>query len=82
MACNLDTVLSAACTSHIGMVNDPILLLQIIAQLSCEVSSAAASSGGVTAGVGAPSSTPTTDAAIYFDTATGVQYNWFSNSWH
>lgn len=82
MACNLDTVLSAACTSHIGMVNDPILLLQIIAQLSCEASSAASSNGGVTAGVGAPTSTPTTDAAIYIDTSTGAVFYYYSSAWH
>lgn len=82
MACNVTEVLAAACTSNIGKVQDPIMLLQIIAQLSCEATAAASSSGGVTAGIGAPSSTPTSDAAIYIDTSTGVVYYWYNSSWN
>jgi len=38
MACNLSTVQSGACDSGIGKLTDPVKLLQVIAQLLCEVS--------------------------------------------
>lgn len=37
MACELATVQEEACTSGIGKVQDPIMLLQIIAQLTAEL---------------------------------------------
>ncbi len=37
MACELATVQTDACTSGIGKVTDPIMLLQIIAQLTAEL---------------------------------------------
>ncbi len=36
MACELATVQDDACTSGIGKVKDPIMLLQIIAQLTAD----------------------------------------------
>ena len=36
MACDLDTLISQSCASGIGKVQDPIQLLQLIAQLTCE----------------------------------------------
>jgi len=36
MACDLETILAAACESGIGKVNNPVQLKQIIAQLLCE----------------------------------------------
>ncbi len=37
MACELATVQEDACTSGIGNVTDPIMLLQIIAQLTADI---------------------------------------------
>ncbi len=37
MACELATVQEDACTSGIGKVQDPIMLLQIIAQLTADI---------------------------------------------
>jgi hypothetical protein len=41
MACDINTIKTQACTSGIGRVRDPIQLLQLIAQLTCEASEAA-----------------------------------------
>lgn len=45
MACNVTTTLANACTSGIGKLTNPIQLLQVIAQTSCEVAAGGASSG-------------------------------------
>lgn len=83
MACNLETLQQQLCDSGIGKVSDQNQLLQIIAQLICDgAGGGGGGSGSVLSGVGAPVADPGVDAAIYFDTATGVQYNWFSDSWH
>ena len=37
MACSLASTQTAACTSGIAKVRDPIMLLQLIAELTCEV---------------------------------------------
>ncbi len=37
---------------------------------------------GVTSGVGPPVAAPVGSAGVYFDTLTGVQYNYYSGSWH
>jgi len=58
-----------------------IALLQQIA-LAPSSGGGGGSGGNVTAGVGPPTSTPTTAAAIYFDTNTGVQYDWYLDVWH
>jgi hypothetical protein len=36
MACDLDTVLTSVCDTGFGKVDDPVLLLQIIAQLEAD----------------------------------------------
>lgn len=41
MACNLETVLAAACTSGVGKETNPITLLQVIAQLQADYVEAA-----------------------------------------
>ncbi|MFA7243463.1 MAG: hypothetical protein WC091_25430 [Sulfuricellaceae bacterium] len=84
MACDLTTIQTDACTSGIGKVQDPIQLLQLIAQLVCEAAEGGGGGGSayVISGVGAPVADPGVTAAIYFDTATGVQYNFYSGSWH
>jgi hypothetical protein len=38
VACNITTIKTQACASGIGKVRDPIQLLQLIAQLTCEAS--------------------------------------------
>jgi hypothetical protein len=38
MACEINTIKTQACVSGIGKVRDPIQLLQLIAQLTCEAS--------------------------------------------
>lgn len=40
MPCNLATTQAAACTSGIGKLTDPVHLLQVIAELSCELAAA------------------------------------------
>lgn len=83
MACSVTTIKTNACTSGIGKEANPIKLLQLIAQLTCEAAvNASAASAAVTSGVGAPVADPGVTTAIYFDTATGVQYNFFGGSWH
>lgn len=42
MACDLETTIEESCTSGIGKIQDPIMLLKIIAYLMCEI----ADSGG------------------------------------
>lgn len=44
MPCNLATVQAAACTSGIGKLTDPVHLLQVIAELSCELAVSVAGS--------------------------------------
>lgn len=38
--------------------------------------------GVVFAGAGAPAFSPAATSAVYFDTSTGTQYNWYSGAWH
>lgn len=45
MACDINTTLANACTSGIGKLTNPIQLLQVIAQTSCEVAAGGGSSG-------------------------------------
>lgn len=49
-----------------------------IVQLLCDLSTGG--TGGVSSGVGTPSSTPT-GAAIYVDTATNALYSWDGAQW-
>ncbi len=48
MACSLATTQTNACTSGIGKLTSPVQLLQIIAQLACEINAA----GGAGSGAG------------------------------
>ncbi len=71
MACELETTQEAACESGIGKLDSPIVLLQIIAQLTCEL---ADSGGGGLApanivSVGSPVGVVTPDAIGQFYTA-------------
>lgn len=83
MACDIDTIQAAACASGIGKVTDEIQLLRLIAQLTCEAAEGGASAAAaVSSGSGAPVADPGVSTAIYFDTDTGVQYNFYSGAWH
>ena len=61
-------------------------LQMVIAQLLCNLSDSTETNplNKVFSGVGNPTGvvTPTALEAIYFDTSTGVQYNWYSATWH
>lgn len=45
MPCDLTTIQSSACTSGIGKLTDSVGLLQVIAQLLCDVSSGGGGGG-------------------------------------
>lgn len=74
MACTVLSVQTAACTSGIGLVRDPIMLRQIMAQLACEVVNASAdmafaplanlNSVTSTTTFATPSYTPTSNALL------------------
>lgn len=93
MACDLDTTLENACESGIGKVDDEILLLKLIAQLTCEIQDALSGGGGggaVTAnllGSGSPVGVVTPSAAgqFYSDTTNDTLWQAFgttSADWH
>lgn len=46
MPCDLPTIQAAACESGIGKLDNELALLRVIAQLTCEIASAPAPSGG------------------------------------
>ncbi len=70
MPCDLETTLENACTSGIGKVDSELMLLVIIAQLTCEL---AAASGGGTGGAGSVGSgspegvVTATEGTVYYD---------------
>lgn len=82
MACSVTTIKTNACTSGIGKLIDPIQLLQIIAQLTCEAATGAAGSGSVLSGAADPVADPGVSDAIYTNTTTGTQFTWFLGAWH
>lgn len=45
MACNLTSTKASACASGIGKEANPIILLQLIAQLTCEIAAAGGGTG-------------------------------------
>lgn len=51
MACDLETIQDSACTSGIGKITDRTQLLQLIAQLACEVAEGGGGGSGVPSGV-------------------------------
>jgi hypothetical protein len=68
------------------MVNDAYgqQVLELLQTIADNLAGGGGGGGGssTTSGSGAPTSTPTTNAAIYFDTDNGDQYNWYDGSWH
>lgn len=71
MACNLSTTQTAACASGIGKLDNPVELLQVIAELSCEIAAAGGGGGssGATVGTGSPQGVVTANpGAFYWDT--------------
>lgn len=84
MACELSVIQTAACDSGIGKLANPISLLQIIAQLTCEIDDNYSGGGGsaqLSHGNGAPVAAPAdpTAAAIYYDDDSGSPS--YGNSW-
>ena len=73
----------AKCYLCLGITMAEALQLALLAQI---VDNGGGGGGGISvlSGSGSPVGviTPTTDAAIYFDEDTGVQYNYFSGAWH
>lgn len=89
MACDIETTLAAACTSGIGKLTNPIQLLQVIAQTSCEV--AAGGGGGSGSGqIKTYTADPNAEAVVPSNTAlpaiayksdgTGSIYVWVINT--
>ncbi len=60
----------------------PVQMASIQTYLLCQLSGGGSGIGGVTSGVGPPVAAPSGSTGIYFDTATGVQYNYYSGAWH
>lgn len=82
MACDSSALKTSACSNGFAQAaSDEVLFRALMLQLLCIISTDGAG-GGITTGVGDPTSTPTSDGAIYFDTATGAQWSWWSGSWH
>lgn len=93
MACDVDTTLENACESGIGKVDDEVMLLKLIAQLTCEIEDtlAGGGGGGVVSGnilgSGSPTGvvTPTALGQFYSDTTGFALYQAFgltNTSWH
>jgi hypothetical protein len=86
MATDAQSLLTQAnCFKCVG--DSPYVLTLMQLALLQQIATAPASGGGgsggnVTAGVGPPAFTPTSAAAIYFDTSTGAQWDWYSGAWH
>jgi len=62
-------------------------LQAVVAQLLCNISVDGAGNATITtaqvwAAAGVPAHTPTVTAQVYFDTSTGVQWNWFNGVWN
>ena len=63
-------------------------LQMVIAQLLCNISvdgvvpTWTITNSQVWAAAGVPTHTPTVIAQVYFDTSTGVQWNWFNGIWN
>ncbi len=83
MSCELSTTQAAACSSGIGKLTDTVKLLQVIAQLSCEIADAG---GGGSGQIYIYTTDPNTDAIVpdntaspalaYKDDGTGSIYVW------
>lgn len=90
MALDIDQTISSACGNKFTCLPSLREFDVVLAELLYEVKVALEAGGGggglqyVFSGIGDPTGvvTPTATAAIYFDTSTGVQWNWYSGSWH
>lgn len=88
MPCELATIQSETCDSGIGRLNNPVQLLQIIAQILCDVSSA--SGGGGSGQIKYYTSDPNSEAVEPDDTSlpaiaysldgSGSIYGWNPNT--
>ncbi len=79
MACDPQSLITQAvcdlCIIPAGMQ------LPVMISLLCQVRDALGNVG-ISSGAGAPTFTPSTTTAIYFDTNTGAQYNYYAGAWH
>ena len=63
--------------------NEDVFGNYVPALTAVEPATSPGSIGGViSTGSGAPTSTPSTAGAIYFDTDTDDQYAWYAGAWH
>ena len=81
MPCDIDTLQTEACDSGIGKLTDLVQLLQIIAQLMCDVSTAGSGSGQIkiyTSDPNAEGVVPDdlTSPAIAYTEGVGATYVW------
>jgi hypothetical protein len=67
------------CYACFGMSIGQLLELALLSRIS---GGGGAATGGITFGVGPPVAAPLAGVGIYFDTASGVQYNYYSGAWH
>lgn len=82
MACDLETTIEESCTSGIGKIQDPIMLLKIIAYLMCEIADSGGGGGAQEVYIGrdpAPPDDPT-KPALSFPSGGGTLTQWDVNS--
>jgi hypothetical protein len=81
MACNIETILSNACSNGFLQAanTDPKLAKALMLQLLCNISSGGTGGGG-TVGTGAPTGTPTA-GTTYLDTATNNFWVYNGSAW-
>ena len=89
MACDVNQLLSDACTNKFSCLPSLRDYDIVLAELLCEIKDGLA--GGISGVTGvyagnyggvAPVFVPASSAAIAIDTTTGTQWNYFSGSWH
>lgn len=81
MACDANQLVTAAkCFQCLSGQQLQMVITYLLCQIS--IGSGGGNVGAISFGHGAPSFTPTTDGAIYFDEDTGAQYNWYAGIWH
>ena len=77
MACDAQSLITAAMANGYAKLSDRGLLEALVAS-AC----AGSSSGGVSCGAGAPVAAPATPCAFYIDTNNGVIYSYYGGAWH
>lgn len=78
MACDVNTIIAESCESQIACIQSPVTLLQIIAQLTCELQQGGGGGGNNISGSGSPVGSVTPDAANQFYRRTDINELWQS----